>query len=55
MTVFHYRNVLMQNIIPKVDELKVSWDDSFCKFIHKNRHKKCYHSDIIYHATKYSF
>ena len=30
MTMVHYRNGKMENI-PKVDELKMSWDEFFCK------------------------
>jgi hypothetical protein len=38
----------MQNI-PKVDELKVSWDNNICKLI--QCHLKIYHGDIKYHMT----
>ena len=32
-----------------MDELKVSWDDSTCKFIHKKCHWKSYQSDLEYY------
>ena len=50
MTTIRYKNVRMMNI-PKRDELKVYWDDSMCKLIHKRCRYKSYHSDIKYHMT----
>ena len=50
MTIFQHKNVGMQSI-PKVDELKVSWDDSICKLIHKKCHRKNHHSDIKWDMT----
>ena len=40
----------MQNI-PKVDELKVNWDDNIYKPIHKKCHQISYHSDKKYHMV----
>ena len=40
----------MWNLL-KVDEQKVSWDDSTCKLIHMKFHQKSYHCDIEYHIT----
>ena len=37
MTIFHYRDVRMQNI-PDYASVKVSKDDGSCKLIHKKGH-----------------
>ena len=37
--------------IPKMDELKISWNDSIRKLIHKKCHQKIYHNDIKNHMT----
>jgi hypothetical protein len=50
MTVIHYINVRMQNI-PKVDELKVNWEDNIFQPFHTKYTYKTYHSDINYHMT----
>ena len=34
-----------------MDELKIGWDGSNCKFIHKKCHKKSYCGGIKYHVT----
>ena len=36
---------------PKMDKLKVNWDDTICKVIHKKCRQKSYHIDIKYHIT----
>lgn len=36
---------------PKVDELKLSWDDDFCNLDHKKYHEKKLPRDINYHMT----
>ena len=51
MTIFHNVNVRMQNI-PKVDELKISWDDNICKLIQRKCHLKIDDGDIKCHDTK---
>jgi len=33
------------------DELKVSWDDSICKLIHRTCRYKSHHIDLKYHMT----
>ena len=50
MKVIHHKNVRMPNI-PKLDALKVNWDDNICKPIHKKCHQKEYQHDIKYHMT----
>jgi hypothetical protein len=53
MTMFPYKNAKMQNI-PKVDDLKVSWDDNACKLIHKKCHSKSYYNDLKYLMRLYT-
>ena len=42
----HYIDVRMQNI-PKVDELRINWDENIYKLIYW----KSYHGDLKYHIT----
>ena len=48
MTLFHYKNARMENI-PKMNELKISWNDNICSLIHEKCHLQSYHGDTTYH------
>ena len=45
MTIFHYKNFMMQNVqkfvfnSSRLDEVKVSWDDNTCELICKKCHR----------------
>ena len=57
MMIFHCTNVRMNykpNFIPNswhLDELKVSWDDNFCKIVHDKCNLKVCHNGIKHHMT----